>query len=290
MKKRGLIYVILAGILWATSGVFFNLLKPYGFSPLHMTAMRGVVAAIFMAFYVLFRDRELYRITFKEFIIFALGGLSVFGVAVCYYAAIDLSSVSTAVILMYTAPVFVTVYSVLFMGEKLSVKKSAAIVIIIAGCALVSGVIGGMKFSPMGILMGLLAGICYSAYNIFTKIGMMQKSNPLSSALYCFIVMGIASLLFCHVPEALPLIAVSPVKIILLILGIGIMTCFLPYILYTAALKDIPAGTASSLSIIEPMAATVFSVAFFGEKITLASFLGIVLILTAVFMLSRNGE
>lgn len=290
MKKRGLIYVILAGILWGTSGVFFNLLKPYGFSPLHMTAMRGVVAAIFMAFYVLFRDKELYRITFKEFIIFALGGLSVFGVAVCYYAAIDLSSVSTAVILMYTAPVFVTVYSVLFMGEKLSVKKSAAIVIIIAGCALVSGVIGGMKFSPMGILMGLLAGICYSAYNIFTKIGMMQKSNPLSSALYCFIVMGIASLLFCHVPEALPLIAVSPVKIILLILGIGIMTCFLPYILYTAALKDIPAGTASSLSIIEPMAATVFSVAFFGEKITLASFLGIVLILTAVFMLSRNGE
>lgn len=290
MKKRGLIYVILAGILWGTSGVFFNLLKPYGFSPLHMTAMRGVVAAIFMAFYVLFRDRELYRITFKEFIIFALGGLSVFGVAVCYYAAIDLSSVSTAVILMYTAPVFVTVYSVLFMGEKLSVKKFAAIVIIIAGCALVSGVIGGMKFSPLGILMGLLAGICYSAYNIFTKIGMMQKSNPLSSALYCFIVMGIASLLFCHVPEALPLIAVSPVKIILLILGIGIMTCFLPYILYTAALKDIPAGTASSLSIIEPMAATVFSVAFFGEKITLASFLGIVLILTAVFMLSRNGE
>ncbi len=290
MKKRGLIYVILAGILWGTSGVFFNLLKPYGFSPLHMTAMRGVVAAVFMAFYVLFRDRELYRITFKEFIIFALGGLSVFGVAVCYYAAIDLSSVSTAVILMYTAPVFVTVYSVLFMGEKLSVKKSAAIVIIIAGCALVSGVIGGMKFSPMGILMGLLAGICYSAYNIFTKIGMMQKSNPLSSALYCFIVMGIASLLFCHVPEALPLIAVSPVKIILLILGIGIMTCFLPYILYTAALKDIPAGTASSLSIIEPMAATVLSVAFFDEKITLASFLGIVLILTAVFMLSRNGE
>ena len=191
---------------------------------------------------------------------------------------------------MYTAPVFVTVYSTLFMGEKLSVKKAAAIVIIIAGCALVSGVIGGMKFSPLGILMGLLAGICYSAYNIFTKIGMMQRSNPLSSALYCFIVMGIASLLFCHVPEALPLIAVSPVKIILLILGIGIMTCFLPYILYTAALKDIPAGTASSLSIIEPMAATVFSVAFFGEKITLASFLGIVLILTAVFMLSRNGE
>lgn len=290
MKKRGLIYVILAGILWGTSGVFFNLLKPYGFSPLHMTAMRGVVAAIFMALYVLFHDKGLYRITFREFIIFALGGISVFGVAVCYYAAIDLSSVSTAVILMYTAPVFVTVYSVLFMGERLSVKKSAAIVIIIAGCALVSGVIGGMRFSPLGILMGLLAGICYSAYNIFTKIGMMQKSNPLSSALYCFIVMGIASLLFCHIPEALPLIKASPVKIILLILGIGIMTCFLPYILYTAALKDIPAGTASSLSIIEPMAATVFSVAFFGEKITLASFLGIVLILTAVFMLSRNGE
>lgn len=290
MKKKGLIYVISAGILWGTSGLFFNLLKPYGFSTMHMTAMRAIVAAAFMAVYVFIHDRSLYRITFKEFIIFALGGLSVFGVAIFYFYAIDLSSVSTAVVLMYTAPVFVTAYSVLFLGEKMNIKKAVSIVVIIIGCALVSGIIGGMRFSPLGIVMGLCAGICYSLYNIFTKIGMMHKSNPLSSALYCFIVMAVISLFFCQVPEAVTLTMAKPLEIIPLMLGIGICTCFLPYVLYTSALKEVPAGTASSLSIIEPMAATVFSVVFLKEEITVTSLLGIVLILTAVFMLSRNGE
>ena len=115
MKKRAFIFVVIAGILWGTSGIFFNLLEPFGFSPLQMTAMRGVVSAVFIAVYVLFFNRRLFLVSLKEFIIFACSGISVFGTASCYYAAIEASSVSTAVILMYTAPVFVMAYSVTFL-------------------------------------------------------------------------------------------------------------------------------------------------------------------------------
>ena len=89
MKKRALIYIVIAGVLWGTSRIFFKLLKLYGFLPIQMTAMRGVVSGIVM---------------------FSCNGISVFDTAGCYYVAIDVSSVSSAVMLMYTAPVFVMVY------------------------------------------------------------------------------------------------------------------------------------------------------------------------------------
>ncbi|MBR5507290.1 MAG: EamA family transporter, partial [Clostridia bacterium] len=70
--------------------------------------------------------------------------------------------------------------------------------------------------------------------------------------------------------------------------GMGIFACILPYFLYTMALQRVPAGTASSLGILEPMAASLFSVLILGEKLSLYSIVGIVLILGSVFILGRN--
>ena len=288
IKKSAFLYIIIAGMLWGTSGVFYNLLAPFGFSSIQMTAMRGGVSAIVITFYILIYNRALFRVTFREFIVFALSGLSIFGTAAFYYAAIPASSVSTAVILMYTAPMFVMVYSVAFLGEKLNLPKCISVVLMIVGCALVSGIINGMTFSFAGIAFGLASGICYSAYNIFTRVAMMHRSNSLTASLYAFIVMGIASVCICNPAEILTITMKNPFSTVPLIIGIGVCTCVLPYMLYSRALKDIPAGTASALAIIEPMSATLFSVVFFQEKLGAASAIGIVLILTAVFILNKS--
>ncbi len=289
MKKRAFIYIVLTGILWGTSGVFFNLLEPLGFSAVQMTAMRGGVSGIVMVIYALFH-RELFKVKLKDFILFACSGLCVFSTATCYFASIGLSSVSTAVVLMYTAPVFVMIYSVAFLGEKLSFLKLISVILMIVGCGLVSGVIGGMKFSLWGILLGLLSGVSYGAYNIITKIAMMHKANSVSATLYCFVVMGIVAFFASNPTQIAELIMKNPTATIPLMIGIGVVTCVLPYFLYTMALRDIPAGTASALSIIEPMAATVFSIIFFDEKLGIFPACGIILILVAVLLLSKNKE
>ena len=290
MKKSAFLYIVTASVLWGTSGIFFNILEPYGFSPLQMTAMRGVVAAVAMSLFVLFYNGSLFRVKFKELVIFAFSGIAVYGTAACYFSAIEKSSVSIAVVLMYTAPIFVLVYSVLFLAEKLDLPKVIAIIFVIAGCALVSGIIGGMKFSALGILLGLASGISYSAYNILTRIEMMRGYNSMSATLYCFIFMGAVSLIAAKPAEMVSIAAKDPWVIIPLMIAIGVCTCVLPYFFYTLALRDIPAGTASALGIIEPMSATLFSVIFFKEKLSVFSVIGIVLILAAVVMLSRNEK
>ena len=55
-------------------------------------------------------------------------------------------------------------------------------------------------------------------------------------------------------------------------------------------MRDLPAGTASALGIVEPMAATVFSVLFLGERLSILPAVGIVLILGAVFMLGKSED
>ena len=70
-----------------------------------------------------------------------------------------------------------------------------------------------------------------------------------------------------------------------MIILLGLITYVLPYSLCTVAMQSLPAGTASALCIVEPMAATVFSMIFLGEIPDVFAVIGIVLILSAVFLL-----
>ena len=290
MKTKAFIYIVLTGILWGTSGLFVHALAPFGFSSLQMTAMRGVVAAICFLIYALVRDRNIFKISFFELVLFALSGIGIFGTASCYFASMQASGVSAAVVLMYTAPIFVMAYSVAFLGEKLTPKKLIAVVFMLIGCILVSGVIGGGSFNFYGILLGLMSGISYSAYNIFTKIQMRRDCNPVSATLYCFIVMGALALAVSNPVQMVHFTMADPTKIIPLIIGIGIFTAVLPYLLYTLALRELPVGTASAMGIVEPMSACIFSVTLLGEKLAFLPLCGIILILGAVILLSKTSE
>ncbi len=255
-----------------------------------MSSMRGTVAMIGFGFYILFKDRKLFRVSWRTLAILAASGIAMYGCGTCYYASMQMTSVSTAVMLMYTAPVIVMTFSVLFLGEKLTKLKLVSLAAMILGCGFISGFIGGLRFNLAGILIGLLSGISYSAYIIITKIEMQKKINAVTAVFYCFLFMAVVALIAA---PPLPIIHTAmrePLKAFPLIIGVGICTSVLPYLFYTLSLKAIPAGTAASLAVLEPMAATIFSVTLFGEKLSLSSVCGIILILGAVFLLSKTND
>ena len=289
MQKRALIYIIFAGILWGTSGVFVDIISPIGLSMLQITAVRGVVSAICMSCYALIYNRSLFRITGKELLLYACSGLAVFSTSACYFISIQASSVSTAVVLMYTAPVFVMIYSVFFLDEKFTSRKLISLILVMMGSCLVSGIIGGFICSVKGLLFGFGAGLSYSAYNVITKIEMRHKCNPVSASMYSFIFMAIISLLCSHPIDIVSLTGSSAYAVVNMILC-GLCTCVMPYFLYTLSLRTLPVGTAAAFGIVEPMAATLFSVMLLGERLSISTFMGIVLILTAVFLLSSVKE
>ena len=289
MKNKAIVFIVLAGMLWGTSGIFVHFLAPLGLSSLQMTAIRSSVSAVCMILFALIKDRSLFKIQILPLFLALICGVAVFFTAYSYYSSMQMTSVSTAVVLMYTSPIFVMAFSVAFMGEKLTRIKLLAVILMIAGCVLVAGLVGTIKFNLLGIVLGFVSSVSYSVYNIVAKFQMKKQTNPLSACMYCYIAMTIIALAFSN-PEEIVRIGLKSSSSAILMLGCGVCTCVLPYFLYTLSLKYLPVGTASALSIVEPMAATFFSIVFLGEKLTLLSGIGIVLILAAVYMLSRVKE
>ncbi len=287
MKTKAFIYIIIAGLLWGTSGIFVHYLAPYGLTSLQMTAVRGTVSFICIAAYLLICNRGKFKTKPKELLIFGVIGMMLFSTAYLYYSAMQMTSISTAVILMYAAPIYVMVFSVIFLGESFSKLKLASLVLMIVGCCLVSGIIGGLKFNLVGILLGFFSGLTYATYNIVTKVSMDRGNSPLTNTVYGFAFMAVIALSISKPAGIITVASTKPSIVVPLMIGLGVVTFVTPYFLYTLAMKELPAGTASALGIVEPMAATVYSVILFSEELTVFSAVGIILILLAVVLLGR---
>lgn len=290
MKKRAMIYIILAGVLWGTSGIFVHYLSPYGFTSNQMTAMRATVSFLCILIYALIKDRSLFCIKPSQLLLFAGIGISLFFTGSCYFASMQLTSVSTAVVLMYAAPIYVMIFSVLFLKEKLTAVKLISVACMLVGCCLVSGIVGGFAFDARGLLLGLFSGISYAAYNVLTKICVQKRIKPITVTLYGFLFMAVIALSVMEPTSMLENIAAAPSVTLPMLIALGICTFVLPYLLYTLAMKELTASTASALAIVEPMAATLFSVALFGERLTLLSTAGILLILGAIVMIGKTEK
>lgn len=291
MKKLSFIAIIVAAMLWGTSGLFVHGLKPY-FQPLQMVAIRATLAAVCILIYALIFNRSLFKVSIKMLLFFVFSGLTFYAAAACYYAAMPMTSVSTAAVLMYTAPVMVMIYSVAFMGEKFTPMKLLSVILMLVGCCFVSGLIGGAVFNPLGVAIAILAGVCYAAYSVLSKIEMNKGANPLSATIYSAVFMALSALAVSNPVKIVSIIAAQPsekiLSIILLSVGLGLCTYTIPSALFNIGMKNLPAGVGSALSIIEPMSATVFGMIFLSEVPTVWAFIGIFMILGAVFLLSRE--
>ena len=287
MKKKAFLYVVLAGIFWGTSGIFVNFMEDYNLASLQITGIRSIMSAVIMGLYLLVFDRSAFRIRALQLLMFLGIGVSIFATAYFYFGAISETNISVAVVLMYTAPAFVMTYSVAFLGEKLTKVKFISVVLVIAGCCLVSGLFGNLKFSLKGIIMGVMSGVAYSSYNILTRIAMNKGYKTMTTTFYSFLVTAILGIVFSDIGGVVNVAVNTPASLFLMV-GIGICSCVAPYLFYTTALKYIHAGTASSLCIVEPMAASIFGVVIFHEAMNLPMVAGIVLILLAVFLFSKS--
>lgn len=285
MKKKAFIYIISAGILWGTSGIFVKFLEPYGYTSLQLTALRGVISFLFFLVYALVCDRSAFSVRPSQLVFFVGIGLSLFGTAGFYFMSLQATSISTAVVLMYTAPIYVTLFSSLFLGERFSRSKIISLVMMLCGCFLVSGIVGGLKFDTVGVIYGIISGISFASYNILTKICMQRSYSPISTNLYGSAFMSLIALCCSKPLEIITHTAQKPLLLIPSVLALGVVTFVLPYLFYSLGMKSLPAGTTSALSTIEPLSACLFGIILFREKPTYFSLAGMILILLAVILL-----
>ena len=286
--KRGVFFVLAAGILWGSMGVFVRYLNAAGLASIEITQVRITVGLLAIGAYLLLFRRDLFKIKLRDLWCFlGTGVVSLLLFSTFYFKSLEYVSLSTAAILLYTAPVFVMLMSLLLFREKMTLVKLCALGLSLAGCILVSG-IGGSVQEPIGLLLGLGSGFFYALYSIFSRYAIQRGYSSLTIVFYTFLFCALGSSFLSDWGQITSVLATPNTTVWLLALGVGIITGFLPYVFYSKGLEAMESTKASIIASVEPVVGTLFGVFLFGEALTLPASIGIVLVLSAVLLLSKS--
>lgn len=288
MKVKSYLSIIIAGILWGCISLFVKQLNAYGFSAMQVSATRCILTAILMLIYILITNPSALKIRLKDIWVFVgTGIISLTLFNCCYFYTIEKSQASIAVVLLYTSPIFVMLFSALLFKEKITLKKIISLILCFSGCVLVAGLVQSeFSISPGILTVGICSGIFYALYSVF-GIFALRKYDTLTVTLYTFIFAAIANIIIGKPLDIIEKTIANPILIPYEI-GIAVLCTLLPYLLYTYGLKETPAAKAAILVTTEPLVGALIGIFIFSDPYNIDKILGIALIFAAVILLSVN--
>lgn len=286
MAARGYLLILLAAIMWGSLGPVARHAFAQGVEPLEVAFWRCVLP--FFPFCIQALRRGSVRVDPGDRL--ALAGFGLICVAAfyaVYQLAIRNGGAALASVLMYTAPAWVALMAWMFLGERMTPVKLAAVAATLAGVAGVSGVFeNGTAVTLPALAFGLLSGLTYAAYYIFGK--RLQPRYTTAQLFLYALPMG-ALILFPFVefhhktPSAWAAIAV-----------VALVSTWGAYMAYFAGLRLVEATRASVVATVEPLVAAAVAYVWWGERFTPMGYAGGLLILAAVGLMvldgSRRGE
>ena len=286
LNLRVYLVTIAGAACWGLIGLFIAPLYAHGFTPWDVVAIRGIFSFIILMLIMIVFYRDHLRTRLKDHFYFAGAGiLSIAFFNYFYFEVFSQSSLSLAVTLLYTGPLFVTILSRLFFKEYLTTRKVLALALAVLGCAFVVGLLPlGQESIPVNILiMGILSGFCYALYSIFSK-PITKRYSALTITTYTFLYTSIFMLLTSDITKKTSQFQHLEVWIYALLLAS--VTTVAAYLLYSAGLKYLEASKASILATIEPIVAVLTGVLFLGESLKAWQILGISMVLYSAILVA----
>lgn len=294
MKKWAYGMIALAAFLWGIIGIFVQALFSLGLSSLQIVSVRVVSAAIILLIYVYIKDKSLLIIKFKDWYYFI--GTGIFSFAFFnwfFFTAIKEINLSMAVILLYTAPVFVAILSRIFLKESFTLRKIVSLLLTFFGITFVIGFfphIGQIDISLFGLLVGIGSGLTYALYSIFGKAA-LRKYHSLTITTYTFVFASAAILPFSGLWQIREVFLQFDTW--MYTIGLGLFPTSLAVMLYTTGLFYVESSRAAIIATVEPVVGTILGVVMFGDVLTYWQIFGIVVVLFAVIMIQetrKNGS
>ena len=288
-QKTAPLCILAAGVLWGVMGIFVRHFNALGLGSMEIGTLRVLTGLLITGLYLLLRHRELLKIRLRDIWCFLGTGIcSLFLMNLTYFTAMQHTSLAVAGVLLYTAPIFVMLLSAALFREKITGKKLLALALAFFGCVLVSGLGTDSRISAAGLLFGLGSGISYALYSIFGRYAIRRGYGSWTMTFYSFLFCGILSLFLCDWKVTAPIFT-QPVEL-LWVVGLGFVTAFSPYVLYSLGLELVENSRASILASIEPVVAAIVSVVVFAEPMSLTAACGIALVLAAIILLSIHKK
>jgi drug/metabolite transporter (DMT)-like permease len=264
--------------------------------PLFLAQGRTTIALLILAPILLAKNRLALRIRFSHLAQFVL--LGVLGLAASnyfYYFAIEKTSVATAIVLQYVAPVWVLLYMLVRRLQRPTAQRILGVIFAVTGCALAVGELStrssfpwiglsGVHFSRVGIIAAELAAISFAFYNVYAQ-HLLQTYERWTVLVYALLGAAIFWLIWN-----------PPWKIIaqhytvgqwLFMVAFSITSMLIPFSFYFAGLQHLDPTRAIVASCLEPVFAILLTAVLLGEFVSPIQILGMMIVLAATLIVQR---
>lgn len=299
-QNQGYILILMAGILWGSIGIFVNLLKEMGVDTATIAFLRLFCGwSLLLPILLVLYGRKAFAVDKTTLFYCVLSGLfsqALFNFS--YNVSIEKVGMATGCILLYTAPIFVTLMSRMVFGEEIGARKLAALAVNVAGCILTvtGGNFSEVRFSAVGVAAGIAAGFFYALMTIFGQ-KMSGKCLPLTITFYSFLT-GWAVMLFLARPWQCEALAAalqfkgtdSPV-LLLTALGYGLIPTVGSYFCYMKGFSmNLETSKVPVVASVETVVAAFAALLLFQEPLGAGKVAGIALVLASIAIMNAEGK
>lgn len=200
-----------------------------------------------------------------------------------FFAAVNRTGAGLATLVaLGAAPVATGVFAHYLQGEPLPLVWLAATLSAICGCALLLLPSGQAEVDAVGVAFALVAACCYGGYTVAAK-QLLRADRPVEGVIAASLLGGALVLSPAFIYHASGLVSVHG---LLLTAWLGLVSTALAYVLFVRGLRGVPASTAGTLSLAEPLVAVTISVLLLGEKLGPTSIAGGCLLLAGIVFAS----
>jgi drug/metabolite transporter (DMT)-like permease len=206
-----------------------------------------------------------------------------------YYLAIQRTNVATAIIVQYTAPIWVLLYMVARRMERATLPKMLAVALAIMGIALVIGLFGHgkLQLDSLGVIAALVAAFSFSYYNIFGH-SLLERYDRWTVLL--FTTMSASWFWIFVNPPAKIVAAHYPLPVWTFLFVFSVLSVLLPFALYFTGLQRLTPTRAIVASCLEPVFSILIAAFALHETVGPLQALGMVMVLSAIVVVQRPSS
>lgn len=280
MKKYKL-GLIIAMLIWGSIGIFVRYID---FTSSQIALVRAIVGSIFLIVFSMISKEHLSKEKIKSnLLVLVACGICLGFNWIFLFQAYNYTTISTATICYYLAPVIVMFLSPFLLKEKLTPVKVLCIVAAMIGMLCIVGIdkssMGGNNI--VGIVYGLSAACLYAGVVVLNKF--LKDISGRDSSVVQLSVAAIFLIPYVIFTEKISLAGVSSKSIILLLI-IGIVHTGIAYLIYFTVIQKLESQTVAIYSYVDPISAIIMSAIILSESMSLLQILGGILILGSTFI------
>lgn len=271
--------ILLAAMLWGTTGTVQEL-APDSAHPVAIGAARLFIGGLFLLIVVLITGKlNLKDLPLKATLI---ASLCMALYQPLFFSAVSITGVAIGtVVAIGSAPMLAGIIEMLFLKKKPANIWWLSTLLSVTGVILLFSNQESVQADPFGILLALGAGFAFACYTIVNK-DVVVRMSPLPAVAVVFTLSGLLLSPFLFIFDMAWVFSQAGM---IVGLHLGVVATGIAYYLFAIGSFNVSSSTAVTLSLGEPLTATLLGVFFLGEYMSSISWFGLVLVLLGIGVL-----